>query len=137
MARRHRIFALYRELLANTPGIGFQPVAPWAEVSPWLFSVTVDEKEFGLGRDQLAQKLSEAKIDTRPFFMSLHRLPPFREGAKRRGEHLPVPYSAPRTCAFMVRVPIAGVYPMMVIGLFFRRHLSSSRLKKFPVRIDL
>ena len=90
MARRHRIFALYRELLANTPGIGFQPVAPWAEVSPWLFSVTVDEKEFGLGRDQLAQKLSEAKIDTRPFFMSLHRLPPFREGAKRRGEHLPV-----------------------------------------------
>ena len=90
MARRHRIFQLYRELLANTPGIGFQPVAPWAEVSPWLFSVTVDEKQFGLGRDQLAQKLSEAKIDTRPFFMSLHRLPPFREGAQRRGEYLPV-----------------------------------------------
>jgi perosamine synthetase len=90
IARRNRIYAVYRELLADVPGIGFQPVAPWAEPSPWLFCITVNEEEFGMSRDQLAQQLADNNIDTRPFFMALHRLPPFREGSKHRGEHLPV-----------------------------------------------
>jgi perosamine synthetase len=87
--RRNQIYALYRELLEVIPGISFQPVASWAKISPWLFSITVDEKQFGSSRDHLAQKLAERNIDTRPFFMALHKLPPFREGSTRRSEHLP------------------------------------------------
>jgi perosamine synthetase len=90
VAGRRRVFTIYEKLLAGIPGIGFQPIAPWAERAPWLFSITVDEEEFGLPRDGLALLLSEKGIDTRPFFLALHKLPPFREESKRRGELLPV-----------------------------------------------
>ena len=34
--------------------------------------------------------LEKNKVETRPFFIALHRLPPFREESRRRGENLPV-----------------------------------------------
>lgn len=86
---RRRVFSLYRERLRDIPGIGFQPTAPWADPAPWLFCVTVDKREFGRSRDDLAVRLAENGIDTRPFFVPLHRLPPFREESVRRGEDLP------------------------------------------------
>lgn len=90
IAKRERIFARYRELLDGIPGIGFQPVAAWAQPAPWLFCITVDERAFGRTRDELMHALAAAGIDTRPFFIPLHSLPPFREESARRGERLPV-----------------------------------------------
>ena len=90
IARRREIFALYNRLLSQVPGIGLQPVAPWAELSPWMYCVTVDDDQFGGTRDDLAAKLTEAGIDSRPMFIPLHSLPPFREESRQRGEHLPI-----------------------------------------------
>jgi perosamine synthetase len=90
LQRRRDIYALYRKLLGDVGSIGFQPVAPWAVISPWLFSVTIDAKAFACTRDQLMSRLAEQGVETRPFFIPLHTLPPFREGSRRRGEHLPV-----------------------------------------------
>lgn len=90
LARRRRIFALYRELLSKVPGIGLPPQAAWAEPAPWVFSITVDEQAYGRTRDELAERLAAAGIETRPFFIPLHRLPPFREESRRRGDFLPV-----------------------------------------------
>jgi perosamine synthetase len=89
LAGRRRVFTVYEELLAGIPGIGFQPVAPWAERAPWLFSITIEANEYGRSRDELAAQLFEKGIETRPFFLALHKLPPFREESKRRGETLP------------------------------------------------
>jgi perosamine synthetase len=36
------------------------------------------------------QLLAERGIDTRPFFVPIHRLPPYREESRRRGDVLPV-----------------------------------------------
>jgi perosamine synthetase len=88
--RREQIFERYCELLADIPGIGLQPVAEWAQPARWLFCVTVNEREYGCARDELAARLRERGIETRPFFVPLHRLPPFREASRRRQEHLPV-----------------------------------------------
>ncbi len=90
MARRWEIFAHYRRRLECIAGLGFQPVAPWATLSPWLFCITIDESAFGRSRDAVMGKLTEAGIETRPFFIPLHQLPPFREQSRARGEHLPV-----------------------------------------------
>lgn len=90
IARRMDIFKTYRELLQDIPGIGFQPLAEWVEPAPWLFCITVNEKLYGRSRDDLMQILAEEGIDTRPFFLSLHTLPPFREESRCRGEHLPI-----------------------------------------------
>ncbi len=89
LERRRAIFARYRAALEGVPGIGFQPVAPWAEVSPWLFCITVDEQAFGIGRDALMAELAAARIDSRPFFIPLHRMPPYEAASRARDEDLP------------------------------------------------
>ncbi len=35
-------------------------------------------------------KAGQSGVDTRPFFLPLHTLPPFREESQRRGESLPI-----------------------------------------------
>jgi len=89
LSRRGKIFQSYRAALSRIPGIGFQPVASWAQPAPWLFCITVDPKEYGRSRDELAALLAEDGIETRPFFIPLHQLPPFREGSRARNERLP------------------------------------------------
>jgi perosamine synthetase len=89
LARRRQIFARYRAALGGIAGIGFQPVAPWAEISPWLFCITVDES-FGIDRDALMAHLRARGIDTRPFFIPLHRMPPYERESRARGAELPV-----------------------------------------------
>jgi perosamine synthetase len=88
MTCRRDIFRRYREACGDIPGIGFQPVAPWARMAPWLFSVTVGP-EYGRSRDDLMGMLGAEGIETRPFFFPLHRLPAYREASERRGGHLP------------------------------------------------
>lgn len=88
---RHRmsIYHSYSSRLRNIRGIGMQPVAEWAEVSPWLFCITIDADRFGMNRDDLARFLLERGIDTRPFFIPLHTMPPFAEQAAALSESLP------------------------------------------------
>lgn len=105
--RRQEIYALYHEFLAPVRGVGFQPVAEWATISPWLFCVTIDPDVFGCNRDEVMARLAARGIDTRPFFIPLHTLPPFREGSRRRGEQLPV---TTRLAATGINLP---TYPQM------------------------
>lgn len=86
--KRQDLYSLYGRLLQGVPGIGFQPVAPWAIISPWLFCITVDSKQYGRSRDELMHILAEARIETRPFFIPLHQLPPYRDLAKGRSDSL-------------------------------------------------
>jgi perosamine synthetase len=90
LARRNEIFARYDALLAGIPGISLQPVAEWAQRAPWLYSITVSEDVYGRSRDDLMAMLDAQKVETRPFFIALHHLPPFREESRRRGEELPI-----------------------------------------------
>ena len=90
IAKRRKIFDRYHEQLAGTKGISFQPVAEWAEPAPWLFCITVDPDNFGHSRDELADFLRENGVDTRPFFIPLHTLPPFRNESAVRNESLPI-----------------------------------------------
>lgn len=93
MRRRLEIYDLYTSQLKDVVGIGLQPKASWAEISPWLYCITVDEDEFGVGRDVLMSKLLESGIDTRPFFIPLHTMPPFSQKSASRGELLPATIS--------------------------------------------
>jgi perosamine synthetase len=89
LKRRHQIFDLYRKLLCEVPGIGFQPAADWATISPWLFSITI-APPFGRARDEVMSGLAEHGIETRPFFIPLHTLPPFQDDPRTRSAHLSV-----------------------------------------------
>ncbi|HEX5449323.1 MAG TPA: DegT/DnrJ/EryC1/StrS family aminotransferase [Gaiellaceae bacterium] len=88
--RRREIYRRYDESLVGIPGLGFQPVAEWAHPAPWLYCLTVDRDTFGISRDELVDRLAREGIDSRPFFIPLHTLPPFREASNARGDQLAV-----------------------------------------------
>lgn len=87
---RNAIFAGYRDDLSGIPGIGFHAVANWAVPAPWLFCITVDEDEFGMSRDALAAGLAAQGVDSRPFFVPLHLMPPFQDHRRNVRGRFPV-----------------------------------------------
>jgi perosamine synthetase len=86
--RRLEIYDLYTSSLSKLQGIGLQPKASWAEISPWLYCITVDKEQFGCDRDTLMRSLLEQGIDTRPFFIPLHTMPPFSQQSEAREDLL-------------------------------------------------
>jgi perosamine synthetase len=88
IAARRSVFRYYDQLLGEIRGIRRQPRAVWAEPAPWLYCITVDKSEFGCGRDELAECLRVKGIETRPFFIPLHTLPPYADAVC--GGDLPV-----------------------------------------------
>lgn len=85
LEKRNRIFERYDERLRGS--IHRQPTASWAKRSPWMMCVTFPSKVL---RSDAVSRLNDAHIETRPFFVPLHKLPPFREESDRRNEVLPV-----------------------------------------------
>jgi perosamine synthetase len=72
---------LYNELLSEVKGITL-PVEKEGFVNcQWLYSVVIEE-EYGITRDELIKKLQENGIESRPFFMPIHDMPPYKECQK-------------------------------------------------------
>jgi perosamine synthetase len=107
VTKRRQIYAWYRELLEGVPGIGFQPIADWAEITPWLMCLLI-EPQFGKTRDEVAEGLRAVGIDSRPFFIPLHTLPPFRQESVARGEQLPITERLARTGINLPTFPEMG-----------------------------
>lgn len=89
LQRRFAIYEAYKTGLNELPGIGFQPKAEWAELSPWLFCITVDSVLFGANRDAVMAGFLDHGIDTRPFFIPLHTMPPFVTQSSANDDLLP------------------------------------------------
>lgn len=94
--RRRRIAEAYTRGLKGIPGLGLQPRADWAEPVCWMASVLIEEG-FGRDRGEVIAGLRERGVDSRPFFVPLHELPPYRAEARypvaealgRQGLNLP------------------------------------------------
>ena len=65
----------YRERFKDVPGITLNPEQSWATNCFWLYSILVEEAEFGLSSKALYRKLNERGIMARPFFYPIHRMP--------------------------------------------------------------
>jgi perosamine synthetase len=72
---RIRNARLYQTLLADAPGLSFQPQRQGALNVYWMNGVVIDPLAFGATRDALVQFLKEEGIDTRNFFQGMHRQP--------------------------------------------------------------
>ena len=81
MKRKRKIARTYNSLLKDIKGITLPPEMPWAKNVYWLYSILVDEKEFGISRDKLMINLAENGVETRRFFYPIHTMPPYKKYA--------------------------------------------------------
>ncbi len=76
---RRQVHQWYFEYLQGVPGITLQPERANAKNVYWMHGVVVDPKEYGISRDVLITKLRECGIDTRLFFIGMHRQKSLRD----------------------------------------------------------
>jgi perosamine synthetase len=102
IAKKRRIARWYNERLSRIEGISIPNEESWAKNVYWMYGILIDEKSFRLTRDEFREELYRKAIDTRSFFIPMHRQPVFRssglfaserypisEGISRRGLYLP------------------------------------------------
>lgn len=77
-ARRSEILEWYRLDLASETAIRLNPAMPWAEPVNWMVCAVLEE---GLApkRDALLGRLRTTGIDSRPFFVPMGEMPPYRD----------------------------------------------------------
>jgi len=76
LAAKRQNALLYNAQLADVEGVVGPLEEDWATHSYWLYSVLVDGCP--LSRDELVLKLADAGMESRPFFLPIHSLPPYR-----------------------------------------------------------
>lgn len=90
LVERRRTHAyLYNSLLKDTEGVKLPPEKEWAKNVYWMYSILI-ENGFGMGRDELMQRLKEKGIETRTFFIPIHQQPAFQKIGLFEGEVYPV-----------------------------------------------
>lgn len=73
---RRQVYGRYDQALASVPGVSLQPCPEHAQLTPWLYSVLINEREFGHTRDELMEHLLGQGIETREFFKPVHHQVP-------------------------------------------------------------
>lgn len=89
LARKRWIGRAYTERLNDIPGIQLPTEESWARQIYWMYGVVLDEST-GLEAAQLAQKLKENGVETRPFFLGIHQQPVFQDMGLFQNEKYPV-----------------------------------------------
>ena len=85
---KRRNAGLYTSMLKDIPGLTLPVEKPWCRSSFWMYGILVDEKEFGISRDELQKKLEEKGIETRIFFRNMHNQPAYQKmGLFRDGKY--------------------------------------------------
>ncbi|MBN2454042.1 DegT/DnrJ/EryC1/StrS family aminotransferase [Candidatus Woesearchaeota archaeon] len=95
IAAKIRNAKLYRDFLKSCEGITLQPEEPYAKTVYWMHSILLEDK-FRCNRDLLMHELKSNEIDSRPFFIPMHELPPYEQEGfpvssdlSRKGINLP------------------------------------------------
>jgi dTDP-4-amino-4,6-dideoxygalactose transaminase len=91
IAKRKKITELYRELLKDIQGIRFLNDQAGVSHCYSYFPVLVDEKEYGMSRDELYEKLKEHNVWGRRYFYPLiSEFEPYKNLESSAKENLPV-----------------------------------------------
>jgi dTDP-4-amino-4,6-dideoxygalactose transaminase len=86
VASRRRVNALYRELLADVPGIKFMPEATYGRSNYWLTCILVDPAGAGTDREEIRVALEAEDIESRPLWKPMHLQPVYSAAPSYGGE---------------------------------------------------
>ena len=87
--RKRAIGHRYAAALAGVPGVRLQADRGWARSVYWMNGLVLD-RTTGLDAPALAERLRSLGVDTRPFFVGMHRQPALLERGLCGGESYPV-----------------------------------------------
>ena len=76
--KRHTA-ATYTEMLAGLSGLDLMREAPWAFSTFWLYTILVNEEQYGISSRELMHRLAQQGIQTRPLWQPLHRSPAYAD----------------------------------------------------------
>ncbi len=77
--QRRAIAFQYSSGFSDLPGITLMPQASYGLNTNWLSSFLIDERVFGVSRDQLISALDQADIESRPVWKPMHLQPLYEE----------------------------------------------------------
>jgi len=78
--RKKEIAKQYEVHLKNISGITLPKELTWATNVYWLYTILVDEMIAKVSVFEIMKKLNEAKVDTRPVFLPVHKQPIYLTG---------------------------------------------------------
>lgn len=73
---RIRNAATYNKLLKNIKGLTLPPKKEWAKNVYWMYGVLIED-DFGLNMEEVREELMKSGVDTRAFFIPMHKQPAF------------------------------------------------------------
>ena len=88
--KKRWIAKLYNQRLKAIEGIITPKEESWAKNVYWMYGILIDEKIFGLSRDKLKEELYNESVDSRLFFIPMHKQPVFQKMGLFRKEKYPV-----------------------------------------------
>lgn len=83
--QKRRNADLYAKGLQGISGITLPPEEVWGKNIYWLYSLLIDDEEFGMSSKELGEQLKKKGIETRPLFLPVHQQPIYNTG-----QNLPV-----------------------------------------------
>jgi perosamine synthetase len=89
VARKRRIGRDYSDRLSNVAKLSLPAKASWARNVYWMYGVVLAD-DSGMNNTELACKLRERGVDTRPFFLGMHEQPVFQKRGLFLGDRYPV-----------------------------------------------
>ena len=89
VARKRWMGQEYTHRLKDIKGLQLPVEEPWARSVYWMYGVVLSE-EMGIDAGQFAKRLRERGVDTRPFFLGMHKQPVFHKRGLFLNEHYPV-----------------------------------------------
>jgi perosamine synthetase len=89
VARKRRIGQAYTQRLSEMPVIELQVQQPWARGVYWMYGLVLREQT-GIDAAELARRLEQRGVETRPFFLGMHEQPALRDRGLFQGETYPV-----------------------------------------------
>lgn len=72
-----RNYKIYKEELEKMDGLEILPFREGIRPNHWFYSLKIDKEKYGIGRDELLQKLVDAGIQTRPIWGLIHQQKPY------------------------------------------------------------
>jgi len=77
--KRIKVLEMYRKIFGSLTTIAFNPSRPWAQPVAWLVCGLLPNGTSMDQRDRLMKILKTKGIDSRPYFVPLSKMPPYRD----------------------------------------------------------